>query len=100
MVRSISAGKNRVLQPDYLDVLKLDELEGYRLLIDPTVGMRPCFKHPYITINRDSGWTNATKLWPVEKYLQLLNRIQDEFPNIMVVATGVNIDERLQKEVD
>lgn len=100
MVKCISEDKDRIQQPDFTGNLDLKKLEGYRIQCTDTELLELGLNKPYITINRDSGWANLLKLWPADRYKQLITRIKNDFPEIQIVTIGEKIDDDLRGMAD
>lgn len=96
--RCISEGKKRSDQPDF------NNLFCGMGIYTISYSLSSLNKFPlssiFITVNRDSGFQEDIKLWPVEYYISLINHIKRDFPSIQLVLVGTNADERLRAEVD
>ncbi len=102
---SLLQGKNRLEQADVHDILGLRRDD--KIDIPLNNGMEEVLagygleKNGFILINRDEGhdYADATKLWTINGYVELIKLIKKNF-TYKIVSIGKNIDSEIRNESD
>ncbi len=92
----IAEGRTRIRQPDVYDYLGVTEEYHYPMHVPDKeeVLTRLGVDHDtFITVHRgcDTDYSkDSTKLWPVEKYQELIGMIRERYPGLQIVQMGVS----------
>ena len=93
-------GKTRYTGPDILGALGMKDDAGKFMELDPVgislVERLGLFERPYVTIQRGVDHNNHTghnvRLWPVDKYNELVKRLKESHPDLQIVQMGYSTE--------
>ncbi len=95
-VIEIIKGRKRIHQPDIGGYLNIKEKYEYPLFINEhkdylkKIGLNP---GEYVTIHRGADVAHgdySVKMWPLEYYSKLINKIKEHYPDITIVQLGIS----------